>query len=62
MDRAVGEMVDSLDGKASFPYPAMHAVRTLEAIIAFHASHSRNGEWVELPLKDGDRAHELLTA
>ncbi len=62
MDRAVAEIVDALDGKAAFPYPASHAVRTLEAIVAFHVSHERKSAWVELPLKDGDRDRELQSA
>lgn len=54
MDRAVREIVDWLDDGTPFPYAAGEAVRTLEAIIAFHASH-RRGTWVELPLKGPDR-------
>lgn len=55
MDRAVAEIVDWLDGEGSFSYDAREAVRTLEAIIAFHASHRAGGAWVELPLRGGDR-------
>ena len=51
MDRAVREIAASLRGEAPFPYPAAEAVDTLEAIIAFHASHRRNSAWVELPLR-----------
>lgn len=62
MDRAVGEIVEALDGGASFPYPASEAVRTLEAIVAFHISQDRQGAWVELPLKGGDREREIGSA
>ncbi len=54
MDRAVGDIVDWLDG-APFPYDAEEAVHTLEAIVAFHASHARQAAWTELPLQGGDR-------
>ncbi|MBT3344748.1 MAG: Gfo/Idh/MocA family oxidoreductase [Gemmatimonadetes bacterium] len=54
MDRAVGEIVDWFDGKA-FPYDATEAVRTLEAILAFHASHQHDAAWVSLPLSGNDR-------
>ena len=56
MDRAVREIVAWLDdGSSPFPYAATEAVRTLEAIIAFHASHRRAGAWVKLPLEGTDR-------
>ena len=61
MDRAVGEIVDWLDGGAPFPYAASEAVRTLEAIVGFHVSHARNAAWVELPLTGRDREHEVLS-
>ena len=38
-----------------FSYDVREAVRTLEAIIAFHASHRAGGAWVELPLRGDDR-------
>ncbi len=60
MDVAVGEIVDWLDGGASFPYAASEAVRTLEAIVGFHVSHARNAAWVELPLTGRNREHEVL--
>ena len=60
MDRAVGEIVDWLDGKA-FPYDAWEAVHTLAAILAFHASHARHGAWVDLPLQGRDRELEVLS-
>lgn len=55
MDRAVCDIVETLDGSAPFPYEATEAVRTLEAILAFHASHSRAATWVPLPLRGDDR-------
>ena len=55
MSVAVDEIVQHLDGTAPFPYPGEQAYNTLEAIIAFHASHARNGAWVELPLMGEDR-------
>lgn len=42
MDRAVAEAVSWLDDGTSFPYPAEEAIRTLEAILGFHASHAHN--------------------
>jgi len=59
MDRAVNEIVAWIDGRASFPYAAQDAVDTLEAILAFHASHERNGAWVTLPLTDEDCEREV---
>ena len=55
MDRAAAEIVDWLDGEASFPYDVGEAVRTLEVIAGFHASHARGGAWVQLPLEGEDR-------
>ena len=49
MDRAAAEIVDWLDGETSFPYDVGEAVRTLEVIVGFHASHARGGAWVRLP-------------
>ncbi len=60
MNRAVRDIVDGLDGKP-FPYDAQEAVHTLAAIIAFHASHARNGAWVDLPLQGDDREIEVLS-
>lgn len=59
MDRAVSEIVEWLDGGTEFPYPASEAVDTLEAIVGFHASHTRNAGWTELPLLGSDREHEV---
>jgi predicted dehydrogenase len=61
MDRAVNEAVHWLDGGGDFPYDAGEAVRTLEAIIAFHMSHERDGARVEVPLTGADRARVLHT-
>jgi predicted dehydrogenase len=59
MDRAVAEIVDALDDKTPFPYPGVEGLRTLEAIVAFHASHARNAAWTELPLAGADRDIEV---
>lgn len=59
MDRAVAEIVDELDDKTPFPYPGVEGLRTLEVIVAFHASHARNAAWTELPLTGADRAIEV---
>ncbi len=56
MDRAVAEIVEALDGRP-FPYDAELAVHTLEIIAAIHASHGRNGSFVDLPLTAADRDH-----
>ena len=55
MDRAVAEIVNGLDERRSESPTAESARRTLEAILAFHASHARNGAWTPLPLQDADR-------
>ena len=54
MDRAVAEIVEARDGR-SFPYDAELAVHTLEIIAAVHASHGRNGSFVNIPLTAADR-------
>ena len=59
MDQTVNEIVAWLDGRGPFPYAAQDAVDTLEAILAFHASHERNGAWVTLPLTAEDRTREV---
>ena len=61
MDRAVDEAVHWLDGGGDFPYDAGEAVRTLEAIIAFHLSHDRGGARTEVPLTGADRSRVLHT-
>lgn len=59
MDQAAQEIVDWLDGKGAFSYPAQAAVDTLETILAFHTSHEQQGVWVSLPLVGADRAREV---
>ncbi len=59
MDRAVGEAVQWLDGLGPFPYDARQALRTLEAIVAFHLSHARGGLRIDVPLSGTDRHHIL---
>ncbi len=59
MDRAVSEIITSLDGGGAFSCPADESVRTLETIIAFHASHAKNAAWVALPLQGSDREIEI---
>lgn len=61
VDRAVCEMVDWMDDKTPFPYDAEEAVHTLETIVAFHASHDKQAQWVDVPLTDGDRDFEVLS-
>jgi hypothetical protein len=61
MDRAVDEAVHWLDGGGDFPYDAGEAVRTLEAIIAFHLSHDRGSAHIEVPLTGADRSRVLHT-
>jgi predicted dehydrogenase len=59
MDVAVAEIVAWLDGRAPFPYPAIDAVRTLEAILAFHVSDAHKAAWIDLPLAGPDRQTEV---
>lgn len=61
MDRAVNEAAAWLDaeGKAPFDYDAQEAVRTLEAIVAFHVSHDNNAAWVDVPLTGAARQRVL---
>ena len=62
MDRAVAEIVATLDGAAPFPYPADDAVNAFETIVACHASHARTAAWTELPLSAIDREIEVYAA
>ena len=57
MDIAVQEIVQHLDGQAEFPYPAEEGRHTFEVIAAMHASHKRDGQFVDLPLQGDDRTH-----
>ena len=59
MHGAVAEIVGCLDGDRSASAPTDDAVRTLEAIAAFHVSHDRNAAWVNLPLRSEDRQREV---
>ncbi len=61
MDLALDSIVAWLDDGTPFPCPPEESVRTLEVILAFHASDARNGAWVELPLKGEDRERTLLS-
>lgn len=56
MDLAVREIVQTLVHQDPFPWSPAEAVRTLEAIAAFHVSHSRNAAWTPLPLSGDDRS------
>ena len=62
MDRAVAEIVAWLDGGGPFFYPAEGALRALEVIVVFHASHARGAAWTELPLTGADREREVRCA
>ena len=59
MDRAVEEIVSWLDNKVVPPCAPEESLRTLEVILACHASHARNGAWVDLPLTGDDRNREV---
>lgn len=61
VDRAVSEAVDWLDEKGAFFYNAEEAVYTLETIVAFHASHHKKAQWVDVPLVGADRDFEVLS-
>lgn len=62
MDRAVAEIVAWLDadGRTPFPCAPADALRTLEVIVGFHASHARNAVWTELPLSGAEREIEVM--
>ena len=55
MDQAVREMVAWLDDGTPASCSAESSRQTLEAIIACHASHARQGAWTNLPLSGLDR-------
>lgn len=59
MHGAVAEIVTCLDEGRMPSIPVDDAVRTLEAIVAFHVSHDRNAAWVSLPLRGEDRKREV---
>lgn len=59
MDHGVEEIIAALDGTRPFPWTPDEAVKTFEAIVAFHASHSRHAVWTQLPLAGDDRNIEV---
>ncbi len=59
MDRAVAEIVAWLDDGTLPTCSAEESLRTLEVIVACHASHARNGGWTILPLSGEDREREV---
>jgi predicted dehydrogenase len=59
MDQAVREIVAWLDDGTLVCCSAEESVRTLEVIVACHASDARHAAWVELPLIGGDREREV---
>lgn len=59
MDVAVEEIVAWLDNRKEFEHDPREAVHVLEAIAAFHASHAKNSEWIELPLSGSDLEIEV---
>jgi predicted dehydrogenase len=61
MDQAVREIVGWLDQGIPVCCSAEESRRTLEVIVACHASHARRAEWVELPLTNFDRDREVLS-
>jgi len=61
MDVAVHEIVRTLADGEPFPCSATDAVRTLEVIVGFHASHRRDAAWTPLPLSGPDRSIEVLS-
>lgn len=59
MDVAVQEIVAWLDDHTPACCSAEDSVRTLEVILACHASHARQAAWIELPLIGADREREV---
>lgn len=59
MDLAVEEIVLTIADGEPFPWSPVEAARTLEAIVAFHASHNRNAAWTSLPLTADGRSIEV---
>ena len=59
MDQAVREIVAWLDNATPVCCSAEESLRTLEVIVACHASHARQAMWVELPLIGVDRDCEV---
>ncbi len=61
MDQAVREIVAWLDDGTPVSCSADESLRTLEVIVACHASHARNAAWTDLPLTGSDREREVLS-
>ena len=59
MDQAVREIVAWLDDETPVCCSAEASLRTLEVVIACHASHARQAAWTELPLTGADREREV---
>lgn len=59
MDQAVSEIVGWLDNETPVCCSADGSLRTLEVIVACHASHAQQAMWVELPLTGADRDREV---
>ncbi len=59
MDIAVREIVAWLDDRTPLSCSADDSLRTLEIILACHASHARQAAWVDLPLVGVDRDREV---
>ncbi|MBI5760366.1 MAG: Gfo/Idh/MocA family oxidoreductase [Planctomycetales bacterium] len=59
MDQTVREIVAWLDDGTPVCCSAEESLRTLEVIIACHASHARQAAWTELPLTGADREREV---
>ena len=59
MDQAVREIVAWLDDGTPVSCSAEESLRTLEVIVACHASHARQAAWTELPLTGADREREV---
>jgi len=61
MDHAVARIVEWLDNPGEFIPRPEEALRSLEAVIAFHLSHARNACWVSLPLTGEDRDFRVVS-
>jgi predicted dehydrogenase len=59
MDQAVREIVGWLDNDTSICVTAEESLRTIEVIVACHASHARQATWIELPLIGADHDREV---
>jgi predicted dehydrogenase len=61
MDRAVREIVAWLDNGTPVCCAPEESWRTLEVIVACHASHARQATWIDLPLAVAERDREVLS-